>query len=129
MFKQFLSLAMIGLLSQALLGIAPVYAGSKPDKDSKFASKVKAGILKLGVGEQSLVKVKLRDKTKLAGYVTEVSDESFVVTDSKTGATTSIAYKDVSQINGNNLSRGAKIALTVGIVAVIFVLAIAFTPR
>jgi hypothetical protein len=125
MFQRLLSLALILALTQALAAVPAVAAKSKAEKEAERAGKVKAGILQLGAGRESQVTVKLRDKTRLAGYISEVGEESFVLTDSKTGASTTIAYPTVTQVTGHNLSKGAKIAIGVGIaVAVVVVLII-----
>ena len=92
-------------------------ASSTPDKDARLTQKVRAAVLELGVGEASLVSIKLRDKTKLAGYISEIGDRSFVVTDLKSAAATTVAYPDVVQVKGNNLSTGAKIAIAAAIIA------------
>lgn len=76
---------------------------------------MKAGIAKLGVGREARVTVTLRDRTKLSGYVSRISDASFAVTDLKTGATTEVAYPAVAQVKGNNLASGAKIAIWVAV--------------
>ena len=41
---------------------------------------IKANLLKLGTGESARVKVKLRDQTKLEGYISEAGEETFTVT-------------------------------------------------
>jgi hypothetical protein len=76
---------------------------------------VKLGVEKVGSGRDTRVEVKLRDKTRLKGYVSEIGENDFVVTDVKTGASNKVAYADVKQIKGNNLSTGAKIAIGIGI--------------
>ena len=76
---------------------------------------MRAGILKLGVGPDARVAIKLRDNVKLAGYISEVKDDSFVVTDLKTRAATAVSYSDVAQVKGHNLSDGAKTAIGVAI--------------
>lgn len=70
----------------------------------------------MGVGQTSLVSVKLRDKTRLTGYISEIGDRSFVVTDVKSADATTVAYPDVVQVKGNNLSTGAKIAIAAAII-------------
>lgn len=80
---------------------------------------MKASIAKLGVGEDVRITVKLKDKTKLSGYLSQVKDDSFVVNDLKTGAPTTVAYAQVTKVQGHNLSSGAKIAIVVGGVALI----------
>jgi len=95
----------------------PAYADSKPNKDTRFAEKVKSAIVQLGTGQPSLVDIKLRDKTKLTGYVNEIGDNSFVVKDVKSAATTTVAYPNVVQVKGNNLSTRTKIIITAAIIA------------
>ena len=52
------------------------------------------------MGKGALVRVKLRDGTKLAGYVSEANENSFVIVDSKTGAATNVPYPQVKQVKG-----------------------------
>lgn len=123
--KRLLTL-MVTCLVVSALTVRPVAASSNAEKEVRFAAKVKSGIEKLGSGRETRVEVKLRDKTKLKGYVSEINENGFVVTDLKTGASNNVSYGDVKQVKGNNWSTGAKIALGVGIAAVvllIFVLA------
>ncbi len=97
---------------------------------AKLAAKVKANIIKLGVGRNSRVEVKLLDKTKLKGYVGEIKENSFVVVDDATGAATEVPYSQAKQVKGNNLSTGVKIAIGVGIaVAIIYILVISGVLR
>lgn len=90
-------------------------AGGSPEKEARFAQKVQTEIAKLGTGPNARVDLKLRDKTKLKGYISEVGAESFVVIDDKTGSATTITYPQVKQVRGNNLATGWKIAIGVGI--------------
>lgn len=126
MFKKLLSLYLIALLIN-LASVTPTFAASKEEKEARFAEKVKASVLKLGTGESARIKIKLRDKTKLAGYVRAADDEGFTVIDSKTKISTTIAYADVKSVQGNNLSTGAKIAIGVGIAAAIIFTILWFT--
>jgi hypothetical protein len=92
-------------------------------KEAKLAADVKSGIVKLGTGSAARIEVKLRDKTKIKGYVQEIAEDHFVVVDERTGATTTIAYTQVKQVKGNNLSTGAKFAIFVLIMGVLFAIA------
>ena len=114
MFKKMLTVALAGLLIQAFC-VQPAAAASKSEKDAKRAEKVRAGILKLGIGTDARVALKLRDDVKLAGYITETNADSFVVTDPKTRAATTVVYGDVAQVKGHNLGTGAKIAIGISI--------------
>jgi hypothetical protein len=106
---------MIACLVVSAVSARPIAASSRAEKEARFAGKVKLGVEKLGSGRDTRVEVKLRDKTRLKGYVSEIGNNEFVVTDVKTGASNKIAYADVKQVKGNNLSTGAKIAIGIGI--------------
>jgi hypothetical protein len=105
----------VACLVLSAVSVRPVWASSNVEKEVRFAGKVKAGIEKVGTGRDTRVEVKLRDKTRLKGYVSEIGEAEFVVTDAKTGASNKVAYANVAQVKGNNLSTGAKIAIGIGI--------------
>jgi hypothetical protein len=128
MFKKILSLALVGLLVN-VMGVNLAYAGSKEAKETRFAEKVKAGIGKLGTGAEARVEVKLRDKTKLKGYVGEAGADSFVVVNEKTGATATVTYAQVKQVKGNNYSRGVEIAIGVGVILIPILVVLYFVTR
>lgn len=110
-----------------LAGARLAYADSKEEKQARFAEKVKANVLKLGTGESTRVKVKLRDQAKLEGYISDAGAETFTITNRQTGVATTVAYPQVKSVQGNNLSTGAKIAIGVGIAAAIIFIILWFT--
>lgn len=124
MFKKCSAIILACLLVE-MFCVLPATAKSKEEKQTQLALKVKAGISKLGVGQDARIEVKLQDKTRLAGYISEVKDDSFVITEAKTGAATSVAYGDVSNVKGHNLSTGAKVGIGVGIGIAIVVITLA----
>lgn len=99
-----------------------VFAGDKQEKEAKFAQKIKSELEKLGTGPDARVQVKMRDKTKLKGHISEISYEYFVVVDNKTGSPATINYSQVEQVKGNNRSTGAKILIGVGIAVAVLVI-------
>ena len=119
MLKKICSVVMAALLLQA--AAVPAFAKSGAEKESRRAEKARTQLAKLGTGKDALVRLELRDKTKLKGYISEAGAESFVVTDSA-GKTTTVAYPQVKKAQGNNLSTGAKIGIGVGIGAAIVLL-------
>lgn len=123
MFKRTFVVALACLMLN-LACYAPIAASTKPEEETKFAAKVKAAIDKIGTGTDARIEVKLRDKTKLKGYVSERSEDHFIIVDAKTGVATMVMYPQVKQVKGHNLSTGAKIAIgiavTVGILAALF---------
>jgi hypothetical protein len=91
-------------------------------REARFAEQVKAGIAKLGTGTDARVELRLRDKTKVKGYIKEAGEDGFTVVDEKTGGESVIAYPQVGQVKGNNLSTTVKIVITVGLM--VFLLAL-----
>jgi hypothetical protein len=117
----------VALLLVNLSTFGAVQAASTKGKETASAERTRENILKLGVGIDARVRGKLRDNTKFEGYISEAGDESFVIVDKKTNIPMTIAYSDIKQIKGNNLSTGAKIAIGVGIgIGVIAVLLLVF---
>ncbi len=116
MFRKILSLVLVVLLLN-MIGVSSAYAGSKEEKEARFTERVSAGIGKLGTGTEARVEVKLRNKTKLKGYVSQSNTESFTVVDAN-GVATEVAYPQVKQVKGNNLSEGVKAAIFLGVVIV-----------
>jgi hypothetical protein len=114
MLKKILTITLTGLLIQAFC-LQPASAASKEEKQTRRTEKMRAGILKLGVGTDARVAIKLRDNVKLAGYISEAKDDSFDVTDLKTRTATTVAYGDVTQVKGHNIGTGAKVAIGIGI--------------
>ena len=121
MYRRILAVALVALLVN-VVALRVTYAATEAEKQAKFAGKVKAAVLKLGTGEAARVRVTLRDKTKLEGYVSGAGEDTFAVTSARTGAVATVAYPQVKSVKGNNLSTGAKIAIGVGIGAGIVLL-------
>jgi len=112
MFKKVCSVLLSALLLQA--AAVPALAAASAEKEARRAEKVRTQLAKLGTGKDALVRVELRDKTKLEGYVSEVGDESFVITN-KAGVATVVTYPQVKKAQGHNLTTGEKIVIGVGI--------------
>ncbi|MDX2031747.1 MAG: hypothetical protein SF339_13825 [Blastocatellia bacterium] len=128
MFKKWIAVSLAALLSLVTPASQVFAAGLNVEREAARVEKVKAGIAKLGVGEKSLVTVKLRDKKRVSGHITAINDESFVVADAKTGVATEIPYPNVTQVKGHNLSTGAKITIGV-LIGVAVVVAILVAKR
>ena len=121
MLKKMLSMSFIVLVMN--LAVVTAFAGTDAEKEAKFVEKLKTQLTKLGTGKDARVEVKLRDKTKLKGYVSEIKETSFVVIDEKTATPSEIPFPQTKQIKGNNLSAGVKIAIVVaGVIGVVLLI-------
>lgn len=105
--KKILSFTLVVLLMQTFF-VQQTFAETK---EEKFAGKVKTEIVKLGTGTDAKIKVKLKDGTKIKGYIMEANENQFVVMNSKTGQAVPVAYSQVGQAKGNNLSTGTIITI------------------
>ena len=101
------------------------YPATPEAQASTQAEKVKMEVQKRGVGEKSRVRIRLRDRTEVKGYITQIEETSFQVTDNKTGRVSTITYDSVDRVKGGGLSKGSKIAIGVGVGAVVALTAFA----
>ena len=86
-----------------------------PASNTQLAGKIKTEIERRGTGEKSRVKVRLRDKTEVKGYISQIDATSFQVTDEKTGKAMTLAYNEVEKVGGRGMSRNTKIVIFVGV--------------
>src|SRR3982751_5643814 len=96
--KRFFSLLLILLLVHTMSYLSVVSAKSPSEEGARLAEKVKSGIARLGIGPEARVKLKLRDGSRLEGYISQISEESFVVMDTKTNTATTVLYPQVKQV-------------------------------
>ncbi len=110
MIKRYLSFALCCLLLTTT-NLSLVSAQTKTENDASSIAKIKALVVKRGTQKNKRVKVKMLNGTKLKGDVGQAGEDTFTLTDSKTGQSSSIAYRDVSEVERSGLSKGDKIAL------------------
>jgi biotin-(acetyl-CoA carboxylase) ligase len=96
---------------------------------SKNAAKIKAEVQKRGIGKQARVKVTLRNDTEVRGYVSQIDDASFQVTNLKTQGVTTVAYADVKRVRGSGLSKAASVAIGIGVIAGVLILLAFSLPK
>lgn len=122
MFRKIVSITLITSIFGSLNLIS-----AAPTKSSDES--VKTEIRKLGTGPDAKIEIKLLDKSKVEGYVSEANENDFTVVNLKKGTTTTVAYPQVRQAKGNNLSGGVKIALTIAVVAALTYLTFKYGRR
>ena len=130
MFRHFVSiLTVISLLVTSLLsGVA--WAATKEEKEAKQVEKIKQKVAKIGTGENARITVGLKNQSKeLKGNVSEIAEESFVVMNSKTKVTTTVAYRDVAYVHGKGLPPIAIVAITAGaVLGILLIIVVAAHP-
>ena len=102
-------------------------AAQQGNVEAATLEKVKIKIAKLGVGEKAKATVRLKDGTKIKGYIAQAGDDDFVLRDRKTDAPNTIRYSDVARVEsnrGHSTARNIGIGVAVGVGAVLAVIAI-----
>lgn len=129
MFRTFLSLVLIGLLTQGLNAVPVVAAPAQNNTEAQSVEKVRLKVAKVGLGDKARVTVRMKDGRKIKGFVTQAGASDFTVRDRKTGDPTLIPYSDVSKVEdnrGHSTLRNILIGVGVGAGALVAILAIAF---
>lgn len=88
---------------------------------------VKAKLARLGTGAKAKATIRLKNGSKVKGYVAETGDEDFVMRDRKTDAPTTIRYADVLKVEdnkGHSTVRNIGSGVAVGVGAVLAVIGI-----
>lgn len=88
---------------------------------------VKSKIARIGVGAKAKATIRLKNGTKVKGYVAQTGDDDFVMRDRKTDAPTTILYTDVLKVEdnkGHSTARNIAIGVAVGVGAVLAVIGI-----
>lgn len=121
MFRRAFAIIVSGVLLSAALGYRPALAQAQGATHT--AERARATVQKLGVGPKSRVEVKLQDGTRLKGSVSAAGEDTFTVTDSKTGAPRTLAYADVERVKrpGGGLSARTWIILGAAAVTAVIV--------
>ena len=111
LLRRILTTVLSGILLGTTLGLTT--ARAQTVDDTRLTEQTRAAVQKAGVGRDARVEVKLRDNTKLKGYVSAAGADSFTVTDTKTGAAQTLAYTDVTRVQrqGNGLSARTKVII------------------
>ena len=126
MFKKLLSVALTSLFVSMITAV-PAPAQSQAGIETQQADKIKAKVTRLGTGKQARVEVKLKNNTKLKGYIGQISEDGFALVDPKHGTVTPIPYAQVQQIKNTNHSGLFALGLgaaTIGGVMVVVALAL-----
>lgn len=92
----------------------------------KRETKAKAEVVDRLNKKETRVKVKLRNGSEVKGRITQSSDNSFTLTDEKTGNRSDIAYADVVNVEGRGMSKKKKTFIAIGAGAAVFAALVAY---
>lgn len=117
-----------GILWSSALGYQP--ARAQAQEATRSAEKARATVQSLGVSPRRRVEVKLQDGTKLKGSISAAGEDTFTVTDVKTGAPRTVAYADVARVKepGGGLSVRAWVIIGAAAAAAVIVAVTVIEP-
>jgi len=116
-FKKTIAVALVAALT-GLTSFAQTQGqtGGQAQGQPGKAASVKARMQKIGTGERTVVRVKLKDGTELRGYLSRIENDSFTITDRTTKKATSAPYGEVRSVAGKGLSTKAKVVVAICVV-------------
>ena len=106
--KTILSTLIFAILSLALS--MPLLAQTTQAPQDKKTEKIKEQVKKIIAGEKVTKKIKMSNGTTYLGFLSQATEDSFVVQD-KTGGSTTVKYSDVKSIDKKDVSTGLKIGI------------------
>jgi hypothetical protein len=100
---------------------------SQGSKQVPTVEAVKSRVARLGVGSKAKATARLKNGTKVKGYIAQANEDDFVIRDRKTDAPTTIRYEDVLKVEdnkGHSTARNIAIGVAVGVGAVLAIIGI-----
>ena len=115
MFRRTFAILLSGLLLLTAFGFQG--AGAKSLDDQQATEKIRTKVLKMGVGVNARVAVKLRDNTQLNGYISDAGQDSFTVVERGTGLNKTVSYADTQSVKKAGSGVSVKTLIILGAVA------------
>jgi hypothetical protein len=115
MFRRIFTIVLSGLLLLSASGFQS--AGAQSLVDQQATEKIRTKVLKMGVGVNARVAVKLRDNNQLNGYISDADQDSFTVVERGSGSSKTISYADTQSVKKADSGVSAKTLLILGAVA------------
>ena len=113
-----------------VLALAPLVHGQQlTNSATEEATKIKAEAIKRVDKKENRVKIKLRNGAEMRGRITQTAEDSFTLTNEKTGAKTDINYTDVQKLSGQGMSKKTKILIATGVGVAIIAVVVAIGLR
>src|SRR5882724_12921229 len=79
-------------------------------------AKVKSEVAKRVGNKKTRVKIKLRNGEELKGRIDQAADNTFTITQDKTGKKIELVYSEVAEVKGRGMSTLTKVGIVAGVV-------------
>jgi sRNA-binding regulator protein Hfq len=87
-------------------------------------AKVKSEVAKRVDNKKTRVKIKLRNGEELKGRIDQAADNTFTITQDKTGKKIEPVYSEVAEVKGRGMSTLTKIGIVVGVAVAVVAVAV-----
>lgn len=121
MFRKPIVHLVIGTLLVSFIGVPSIIAQTNKVTESERVAQLKTKLAKLGTGKKTRVEIKLSDNTKRTGYLSQVNENSFVLTDVKTGQNTEFTFVNIADAKKSGKPAWVKLAIAGVIVIAVVV--------
>lgn len=115
MFRRALAVMISGILLSSAFGQQPALA--QTPEGARPAAETRAAVQRLGAEAKTRVELRLQDGTRLRGPISAAGEETFTITDSKTGAPRTVAYADVASVKKSGGGLSARTWVIIGAAA------------
>jgi preprotein translocase subunit SecF len=108
-----------------LLVTVPHPTIAKQANQAPTVEAIKSKVARIGVGAKAKATIRMKNGTKVKGYIAQVQEDDFVIRDRKTDAPTTIRYSDVLKVEenrGHSTARNVAIGVAAGVGAVLAVI-------
>lgn len=116
MFRRALAVMISGILVSSAIGYQPAHAQTQGA--TRATEETRAEVQKLGVGTKKRVEVRMQDGNKLRGSISAAGEDTFTITDAKTGQARTLAYTDVARVKKSGGGLSARTWIILGAAAV-----------
>jgi hypothetical protein len=123
MFRKLLSLALTSLLISPIAFVSAA-AQTQTSAEQQQVGQIRIKVIRLGTGKQARVEVRLKDGSRLKGYIGAINEDHFTVIDSKHGTVSSVSYAQVQQLKNANRSPLIPLGLAAGVVGGVMLLVV-----
>ena len=100
--------------------------GARAQSALNAETKAKSEVVDRLNKKETRVKVKLRNGSEAKGRITQTGENSFTLTDEKTGSKSDIVYADVLNVEGRGMSKKKKVFIAVGAGVAVFAALVAY---
>jgi hypothetical protein len=115
MLKRMFTILLCGLLFETLLAADAWALQPAGPLANPQTARLRSTLERVGAGSNTLVAIRLRDKSVISGFVANLGPDSVQVVDANTGAASTVPWRDVSRLAATNLVSGETVQYGGGI--------------